>query len=157
MCIGCNLSEEFSVIVCVQQGSCLSPLLFITVLEALSQEFCTGYIWEKLYVDHLVIIFDSLEGPLTILHHLQHSDQAMIRWMCDVATKDQVSWQDLLERMQHGDLAKVLRTHGLSDHGHVEISDGWQKVNPIRGRDCGRPKEIWTEVMRLDGRRRRRR
>ena len=39
--VGCNLSKEFSVTVGVHQGSCLSPLLFITVLEALSQEFCT--------------------------------------------------------------------------------------------------------------------
>ena len=32
----CNLSEEFSVKVGVHQGPCLSPLMFITVLEALS-------------------------------------------------------------------------------------------------------------------------
>ena len=37
--IGSNLSEEFSVKVGVQEGSCLSPLLFVTVLETLSQEF----------------------------------------------------------------------------------------------------------------------
>ena len=41
--VGCNLSEESSVKVGVHQGSWLSPLLFIMVLEAFSQEFCIGY------------------------------------------------------------------------------------------------------------------
>ena len=42
MHVGCNLSEEFSVKVGFHQGSCLSSLLFIMVLEALSQEFRKG-------------------------------------------------------------------------------------------------------------------
>ena len=41
-----SLSEEFSVKVGVHQGSVLSPLLFIMVLEALSIEFRTGCPWE---------------------------------------------------------------------------------------------------------------
>ena len=44
----------------VHQGSVLSPLLFIIVLEALSREFRAGVPWEDLYAD-LVIIADSLE------------------------------------------------------------------------------------------------
>ena len=55
-CVGCNLSEEFSVKVGVHQGSCLSSLLFITVLEALYQELRTVCHWENLYADDLVII-----------------------------------------------------------------------------------------------------
>ena len=43
------------------QGSVLSPLLFIIVLEGLSYEFSSGVPWEDLYVDDLVIIADSLE------------------------------------------------------------------------------------------------
>ena len=45
----------------VHEGSVLSPLLFIIVLEALSREFRAGVPWEDLYVDDLVIIADSLE------------------------------------------------------------------------------------------------
>ena len=44
----------------VHQGSVLSPLLFIIVLEALSREFRAGVPWEDLYAD-IVIIADSLE------------------------------------------------------------------------------------------------
>ena len=36
---------------------------------------------------------------LSDLHRPQRSDLAMIHWMCNVTTKDQVSSQDLLERM----------------------------------------------------------
>ena len=47
-----SLSEvEFSVKVGVHQGSVLSPLLFIMVLEALSIKFRTGCPWELLYAD----------------------------------------------------------------------------------------------------------
>ena len=45
----------------VHQGSVLSPLLFIIVLEALSGEFRSGVPWEDLYADDLVIIVESLE------------------------------------------------------------------------------------------------
>ena len=45
----------------VHQGSVLSPLLFIIVLEALSQEFRSGVPWEDLYADDLVIIAKLLE------------------------------------------------------------------------------------------------
>ena len=51
----------------VHQGSVLSPLLFILVLEALSREFRTGVPWELLYADDLVIIADSLEECISKL------------------------------------------------------------------------------------------
>ena len=45
----------------MHQGSVLSPLLFIIVLEALSQELRTGSPWELLYADDLVIITETIE------------------------------------------------------------------------------------------------
>ena len=45
----------------MQQGSVLSPLLFVMVLEALSQEFRTACPRELLYIDDLVIIDKSVE------------------------------------------------------------------------------------------------
>ena len=44
----------------VHQGSVLSPLLFIIVLEALSRESCAGVPWEDC-ADDLVIIAESLK------------------------------------------------------------------------------------------------
>ena len=59
--VGEGYSEEFEVKVGIHQGSVLSPLLFIIVLEALSREFCSRVPWEDLYADDLVIIAESLE------------------------------------------------------------------------------------------------
>ena len=59
--VGEGFSKVFEVKVGVHQGSVLSPLLFIIVLEALSREFRAGVPWEDLYADDLVIIADSLE------------------------------------------------------------------------------------------------
>ena len=60
--VGEGFSKEFEVKVGVHQGSVLSPLLFIIVLEALSHEFRAGVPWEDLYADDLgVIIAESLE------------------------------------------------------------------------------------------------
>ena len=63
VCIGEGYSEKFEVKVGVHQGSVLSTLLFIIVLEALSCEFRCGVPWEDLYADDLVIInvAESLE------------------------------------------------------------------------------------------------
>ena len=59
--VGEGYSEEFEVKVGVHQGSVLSPLLFIIVLEALSREFSSGVPWEDLYADDLVITAESLK------------------------------------------------------------------------------------------------
>ena len=53
--VGSGYSEEFDVKVGVHQGSVLSPVLFIIVLEALSREFRTGCPWELLYADDSMI------------------------------------------------------------------------------------------------------
>ena len=59
-----SYSDVFDVNVGVHQGSVLSPLLFIIVLEALSREFRIGCPWELLYADDLVILAESLEELL---------------------------------------------------------------------------------------------
>ena len=55
------LSGVFDVKVCVHQGSVLSPLLFIIVLEVLFRELCTSYPWELVYSDDLVLLADTMD------------------------------------------------------------------------------------------------
>ena len=94
-------------------------------------------------------------GPnLSDLHRLQRNDWYMIRWMCVVTTKDLASSQDVLERMQLDELAKVIRTRQHRWHGHVERSDGWlkkvQTLNTTGVRGCGRLMETWTQMIDMD-------
>ena len=60
-------SPGFEVNVGVHQGSVLSPLLFIVVLEALSKAFRIGLPWELLYADDLVLIAETEEELLDML------------------------------------------------------------------------------------------
>ena len=62
--VGYGYSEESGVGVGVHQGSVLSPLLFIIVLEALSREFRTGCPWKLLCADDLMISAKSMEELL---------------------------------------------------------------------------------------------
>ena len=48
----------------VHQGSVLSPLLFVILMEALSQNYRCGCPWEPLYAHDLVIMDESLHGLL---------------------------------------------------------------------------------------------
>ena len=80
--VGEGFSKGFKVNVRVHQGSVLSPLLFIIVLEALSREFQARVPWEDLYADDLVIIADSQEE---CVRRLLIWKEAMVEGKC---TKD---------------------------------------------------------------------
>jgi len=54
-------SECFQVRVGVHQGSILSPLLFVIVMEAVTRETRRGLPWELLYADDLVLMADSMD------------------------------------------------------------------------------------------------
>ena len=54
-------SNGFEVTFGVHQGSALSPLLFVIVMEALSREFRVALPWELLYADDLVVIAETEE------------------------------------------------------------------------------------------------
>ena len=56
-----ELSEPFAVKVGVHQGSVLSPLLFITVMDVLSEGVRQGLLFELLYADDLVIMAESMQ------------------------------------------------------------------------------------------------
>ena len=54
-------SKSFEVKVGMQQGSALSPLLFVIVMKAISREFRVALQWELLYVDDLAVIAETEE------------------------------------------------------------------------------------------------
>ena len=52
-------STEFEVKVGVHQGSVLSPLLFVAMMEVVTQGVKEGLPWELLYTDDLVLVAQS--------------------------------------------------------------------------------------------------
>jgi len=56
---GYSNSNGFEVKIDMHQGSALSPLLFVIVMEALSREFRVALPWELLYADDLVVIAET--------------------------------------------------------------------------------------------------
>ena len=54
-------SKGFEVKVGMHQGSGLSPLLFVIVMEAISREFRVALPWELLYADDLAVIAETEE------------------------------------------------------------------------------------------------
>src|SRR5208282_5968630 len=65
--LGVGESVEFAVKVGVHQGSILSPLLFILVLEALSKKFRTRLPWELFYADDLALLAETEEELLEMI------------------------------------------------------------------------------------------
>ncbi|XP_029636811.1 uncharacterized protein LOC115212110 [Octopus sinensis] len=57
--VGLENSDEFNIQVRIHQGSVLIPLLFIRVLQAITDKFKTGYPWKLLYADDLALIANS--------------------------------------------------------------------------------------------------
>ena len=45
----------------MHQGSALSPLLFVIVMEAISREFRVALQWELVYADDLAVIAETKE------------------------------------------------------------------------------------------------
>ena len=54
-------SKSFEVKVGMHQGSGLSPLLFVIVMEAISSEYRVALPWELLYADDLAVIAETEE------------------------------------------------------------------------------------------------
>ena len=84
------------------------------------------------------------------LNRLWRNDRAMIRWICNVKAKDEVSSDSLLTKLGIQDLDVVLCTSRMRRLGHVERSTGWisevHKLNVV----AGRPRKSWDEVIKND-------
>ena len=55
----CGNSKGFEAKLDMHQGSALSPLLFVIVMEAISREFRVSLPWELLYTDDLAVIAET--------------------------------------------------------------------------------------------------
>jgi len=66
-------SSGFEVKVSMHQGSTLSPLLFVIVMEAISREFRVALPWELSYADDLVVIVETEEDLIKRLNEWKNN------------------------------------------------------------------------------------
>jgi len=66
-------SSGFVVKVGMHQGSSLSPLLFLIVMEAISREFRVALPWELFYADDLVVIAETEEHLIKRLNEWKNN------------------------------------------------------------------------------------
>ena len=97
-----KLSSSFSVKVGVHQGSSLSPLLFIIVMDILTEDVIDGSLMELLYADDLVLCGESLNEVMDKCGRWKNAlerkyearlrgvERHMIRMMCGVRLVDRV-------------------------------------------------------------------
>ena len=97
---------------------------------------------------------ETLAMKADTLNRLRRNDRAMIRWICNVKAKDEVSSDSLLTKLGIQDLDVVLRTGRMRWFGHVERSTGWisevRKLNVVAQKRSGRPRKSWDEVIKND-------
>ena len=84
-----------------------------------------------------------LHAAMTVatMNRLRRNDRAMIRSICNVKAKDEVSSASLLSKLSIQDLDVVLGTSRMRWFGHVERSTGWiAKVRKHRRDPAGQRK-----------------
>ena len=87
------------------------------------------------------------------LQRLQRNDRAMLRWICGVRAKDEVSSVDLLTKLGLVDTTIEVRTRRLRWFGHVRRSDDLSSVmdKALPGkRGQGRPPKTFEACVRDD-------
>jgi len=66
-------SGSFEVKVGMHQGSALSPLLFVIVMEAISREFRVALPWDLLYADDFIVIAETEEDLIKRLNEWKNN------------------------------------------------------------------------------------
>ena len=100
--VGSGLLEEFPVNIGLRQGSALSPLLFIMVMEIISRKISTKDILRKMmYADDLTIIAESKQDLEEVLEggvrearteNEPREDRSDVDWTPERRVEHQVGW-----------------------------------------------------------------
>jgi len=85
-------SKGFEVKVGMHQGSGLSPLLFMIVMEAISRQFRVALPWELLYADDLAVIAETEEELIKRLNEWKDNVESKGMRVNMNKTKENVRW-----------------------------------------------------------------
>ena len=128
----------------------LLPLLTNSHLPLLTR----GKVYSSCVRSVMLHAAETWAMKMDTLNRLRRNDCAMIRWICNVRAKDEVSSDSLLTKLGIQDLDVVLRTSRMRWFGHVERSTGWiaevRKLNVVAQKRSGRPRKSWDEVLEND-------
>ena len=149
----CSLQEVAAITRCKYawgKFSELLPLLTNRHLPLLTR----GKVYSSCVRSVMLHAAETWAMKVDTLNCLQRNDHAMIRWICNVRAKDEVSSDSLLTKLGIQDLDVVLRTSRMRWFGHVERSTDWiaevRKLNVIAQKRSGRPRKSWDEVLEND-------
>ena len=84
-------SKGFEVKVGMHQGSALSPLLFVIVMQAISREFRVSLPWELLYADDLAVIAETEEELIKRLNDWKDNVESIGKRVSMNTTKVMIS------------------------------------------------------------------
>ena len=130
------------------------PVLIITQYNRHLPLQTRGKVYSSCVRSVMLHAAETWAMKVDILNRLQRNDRAMIRWICNVRAKDEVSSDSLLTKLGIQDLDVVLRTSRMRWFGHVERSTGWiaevRKLNVVAQKRSGRPRKSWDEVLEND-------
>ena len=73
----------------------------------------------------MLLAAEPWPATVSTLDRLRRKDLAMIRWMCNIKTNDNVCSHLLLSKLGIRDVELVLRKSRMRWFGHVERSVGW--------------------------------
>jgi len=93
-------SNGFEVKVGMHQGSALSPLLFVMVMEALSRKFRVALPWELLYADDLVVIAETEDDLIKMFNEWKDFVENRGMRINMIKTKVMISgeWQKVMQK-----------------------------------------------------------
>ncbi len=83
----CGRTEYFEVIVGFRQGSAISPLLFINIMDVLAEEASTKPPWAVLFADDSVIVSETVE----------EIEEELERWKTVIETMN--TWYLIINRV----------------------------------------------------------
>ena len=148
----------------MHQGSRLSPLLFITVIDAISETTQKGLPWDILYADDLVITADSESELQDRLNSWQYSLESMGLRMNAAKTEVMVSSKEEVDihlTDRHGTHLKqskafkylgstISNTGGCELEVEMRVKAAWKKWKEITPIICDKkmPKYLKTKLYK---------
>ncbi|XP_064121807.1 uncharacterized protein LOC135226297 [Macrobrachium nipponense] len=125
-------TENFAVSVGLHQGSALRPLLFVLVMDVLSEAIRNEELWELLYADDLVIIAENEED---LQRRVGEWHESLERWLKDRVTELDTPMASDSEEIRWIDRIRAITFREARDAGTSCISRSWMSEN------IGRPEE----------------